>query len=105
MHDGGYSDDVEPIDLHWRTVSTMEPAESVARALCEHDGRRPDDVIRTGRAAPAMSADGVVELALILAPAWTTYLGEARRFIAAFEALTGASSAGACPRSLGGAFR
>ncbi len=58
----------------------------VARALCVADGKDPDKVVRTGtedvEMDPGFSYDRDIE-----APAWTTYAGQTRRFIAAARAL------------------
>ena len=63
----------------------MDRVEQVARAICAADGKDPDERVRTshtGEAEPERP------------PNWHRYRDEARRIVAAFEALTGTIASG-----------
>ena len=52
-----------------------------ARALCVTDGQDPDEVVHLG--TDEVEAGGQTYTRDVLVPAWTTYVSEARRKIAA----------------------
>ena len=58
----------------------------VARALCVADGQDPDDLIGVGGEVTGIGED-VDWRRETMAPAWTSYAGDARRFVAAAVAL------------------
>lgn len=57
----------------------------VAQALCVADGHDPEEPIHVG--SETVEADGAEHYREVVAPAWTTYTGEARRFVAAMRAM------------------
>ena len=59
--------------------------ERVARALCAADGHDPEERVYVG--SETIGTDGADHYREVLAPAWTTYVGEARRFVAAMRAM------------------
>lgn len=60
--------------------NAMDRIEQVARAICAADGRDPDEQMRT---------DPIGEAGPERPPQWHRYRDEARRIVAAFEALAG----------------
>lgn len=58
----------------------------VARALCVADGQDPEAEITVGTDV-VDEGDGGERYHEVMAPAWTSYAGEARRFITAARAL------------------
>ena len=67
-------------------MSDEERIARVARALCVADGNDPDAMIEVGGEVTGMGED-VEWHREAMVPAWTSYAGEARRFIAAAQAL------------------
>lgn len=65
------------------TLVDEDRIERVARALCVADGCDPDGIVIVKAVEEVPSEFG----ALVEAPAWTSYAGEARRIIAAMVAL------------------
>ena len=57
----------------------------VARALCAADGNDPEAMIEIGM--DLVEEAGSERYHDVVAPAWTTYMGEARRYIAAARAM------------------
>ena len=57
----------------------------VAKALCTADGHDPNEMIEVGGETVDIG-DGATWHREAAAPAWTTYVGEARRFVAAARA-------------------
>ena len=57
----------------------------VAQALCAVDGHDPEKPIYVG--SEVIETEGADHYREVIAPAWTTYTGEARRFIAAARAM------------------
>ncbi len=57
----------------------------VARALCAADGQDPEEVIHLG--TDEVEAGGTTYSRDVLVQAWTTYVSEARRLIAAVRAM------------------
>ena len=57
----------------------------VARALCVADGHDPEEVIHLG--TDEVEAGGTTYSRDVLVQAWTTYVSEARRKIAAVKAM------------------
>lgn len=76
----------ETIRLEWRTASSAEAVERVARALCRHDGRNPDLPIQSDIRKARIAADGIAELKPVSVPLWKSYVEEAKRFVVAFRA-------------------
>ena len=66
-------------------MSDEDRIERVARALCAADGHDPEEPVYVG--SETIEADGVEHYREVVAPAWTTYTGEARRFVAAMRAM------------------
>lgn len=66
-------------------MSDEDRIERVARALCAADGHDPEEPIHVG--SETVEADGVEHYREVVAPTWTTYTSEARRFVAAMMAM------------------
>ena len=59
----------------------------VARAMCEADGKDPDEPIRTGKMITTSPSKGVQQREEEVFPGWQSYMADARRFVAAYKAL------------------
>lgn len=68
-------------------MADEEQIARVARALCVADGQSPDAEITIGTHDVETDAGGIGYRRTVKGPAWTSYVGEARRFIAAARAL------------------
>lgn len=60
--------------------------ERAARAMCEADGKKPDEQMPTGRTETVRLSANSVEQREVTISAWRSYEKEARRFIAALNA-------------------
>lgn len=60
--------------------------EKVARALCEAEGRDPDEEVPAGGLESVRQGNAIVQRARVQ-PLWKTMTAEAKRFIAAFDVL------------------
>jgi hypothetical protein len=65
----------------------MDRVERVARAMCKADGTDPDLRIPTGRMETVALPSGGMERREQTKAAWQDYEREARRFVAAFDAV------------------
>ena len=63
----------------------MADEDRIARALCVADGNDPEAMVAIGM--DIVEEAGSERYSDVVAPAWTTYTGEARRFIAAAKAM------------------
>lgn len=86
MKDDSAVSSEEPIRLVWQAVSSDNPVERVARALCQHDGLEADAIIEPGAAEPVLTSEGVDFIKAAGEPAWHKYASEASRFVVAFQA-------------------
>lgn len=59
--------------------------ERVARALCEADGKDPEEDYLTGRTLTTRTRNSVSQKSETV-PRWQTYHNEAKRFVAALDA-------------------
>jgi hypothetical protein len=69
-------------------ASMSDRVEKVARALCYADGSNPDARHSTGQMETVRTSPNCLETREITVPLWHTHVAEARRLVAAFEALT-----------------
>ncbi len=66
-------------------MADEDPIARVAHALCVADGHDPEEAIHLGM--DEVEAGGTTYSRDVLVPAWTSYAGEARRFVAAVRAM------------------
>jgi hypothetical protein len=67
----------------------MDGVERVARALCQADGKNPDEQVATGETEVLINSGPLHERHTpqsVTQARWKTYKQEAQRFIAAFDA-------------------
>ena len=88
MIDDEPSSEDNVIRLDWWHLSSGDPVERVARALCRYAGHDPDQLIATERVEPIMTQEGVTFERGVDEPAWKSYAEEAGRLVAAFEAFS-----------------
>lgn len=61
--------------------------ERVARALCQEDGKDPDTEHPTGKQETVRAGSGAFHQVNKNIPNWQDYVTEAKKFVAAFDAL------------------
>ena len=66
--------------------------EIVARALCTAEGLDPNEIVSAGGAEP-VAVDGSVVVAPTEQPQWQRFVKEARKFIAAHQAIASSNAA------------
>ena len=64
----------------------MDCIERVARVLCSSEGKNPDEPHFTDKIEISREKGHMVQRH-VKVPLWTTYIGEARKFMAVYEAL------------------
>ena len=66
-------------------MTDEDPIMRVAHALCVADGHDPEEHVYLG--SENIERDGDDHYREVMGPAWTSYVGEARRFVAAVRAM------------------